>query len=201
MALYEAERERAQREHGAPDEVTVDVSAPALGAARDALWRATRLAPELWRAHYYLGRVYRDLDDSHQAAEQFTRAIATHPMYRAGYIALSELYRSWDYIDQALAVAKLGTTYLPSDAELWCELGMAYGARRADDQAIAAFDRALALRPQDMTARFQRGQVHARRGDVVNARRDLEAVVASRDAATAPWQPIARELLVRLPRR
>jgi Tfp pilus assembly protein PilF len=34
---------------------------------------------DLWRAHCYLGRVYRDLDDSRHAAEQFSRAIATHP--------------------------------------------------------------------------------------------------------------------------
>jgi tetratricopeptide (TPR) repeat protein len=207
IALYEAEhdraqRDRAQREHRPPDEVEVDPSELALDAARDALVRATRLGPRLWRAHYYLGRVYRDLDDARRAAEQFTQAIAAHPTYRAGYVALCELYRSWDYVDQALAVAKLGTTVLPGEAELWSELGMAQAARRADEAAIAAFDRALALRPQDVAARFQRGQVHARRGDVASARSDLEAVVASsaRSAQMSEIRPIALEILSRLRR-
>src|ERR1051325_4585484 len=100
IALYEAERERARdeqaaRDHKPVDDSTLDPRLLQLDAARDALRRAAVLAPDLWRAHYYLGRVYRDLDDARRAAEQFTRTITTHPNYRFGYIALIELYRKW----------------------------------------------------------------------------------------------------------
>jgi tetratricopeptide (TPR) repeat protein len=225
MALYEVEMQRVGNEaarrdrkgaaivdstRAAKDEATgtaageaaaealIDSPELRLDAARDALWRATQLAPRLWRAHYYLGRVYRDLDDSRHAAEAFTHAIALHPQYRASYLALSELYRSWEYFDQALAVARLGAAVLPADAEVWYEVGMAYDAKRADDAAIAAFSKVLAERPGDVRSSFQRGQIYLRIGDTASARRDLEAVAASSDPQSADARSIAIQLLARL---
>jgi tetratricopeptide (TPR) repeat protein len=178
MALYEAEH--------------------SLDAARDALVRATRLDPRLWRAHYYLGCVHRDLDDARRSAEAFTRAIAAHPREGASYVALSELYRSWDYFDQALEVAQLGITLLPSDADLWYEVGMAYAAQHLDDPAIVVFDKAIAERPGDARSRFHRGQIYLRQDNRPAARRDLEAVVASDDPQAAEVKAIAAELLSRM---
>ncbi|HEU4732309.1 MAG TPA: tetratricopeptide repeat protein [Kofleriaceae bacterium] len=208
ISLYEAEHERAraeqaQQEHKKPDEVTPRPAALSLEPARDALLRAEKLAPDLWRAHYYLGRVYRDLDDSRRAAEQFTKTIKTHPTYRFGYIALIELYRRWDYLDQALAVAMLGAANVPPGevSELWYEAGMVYDAKHADDQAIEAFGKAIAARPDDAGSKFQRGQVYFRKGDLANARRDLEDVARSSDPQVAPVKPIATQLLGQIARK
>jgi tetratricopeptide (TPR) repeat protein len=208
LALYEAEQQRvreaqAQREHRRPDEVAIDPSALDLDAARDALVRATRIGPELWRAHYYLGRVYRDRDDARHAAEQFTQAIAAHPSYRAAYIALIELYRRWDYVDQALAVAMVGVAHVsPADArQLWYEAGMALHAKRIDDQALAAFDKALAGDPGDVLSRFVRGQLYLRKGRLADARRELEQVVRSSDPQVADAKPIAVQLLQQIARK
>lgn len=208
ISLYEAELQRArdeqaQREHKKPDEVTVDPSALKLDAALGALRRAAKLAPDLWRAHYYLGRVYRDLDDSRHAAEQFAQTIATHPTYRFGYIALIELYRRWDYFDQAVAVALLGTVNVPAAeaGELWYEAGMAYDARHADDQAIAAFSKAITGKAEDAGSKFQRGQVYFRKGDFANAKRDLEDVVSATDPQIAAVKPIASQLLGQIARK
>jgi tetratricopeptide (TPR) repeat protein len=206
IALYEAERERveqAQEAHDQPEAAMTSPPAARLDAARDALLRAVKLAPGLWRAHYYLGRLYRDLDDSRRAAEQFTRTIAAHPTYRPGYIALIELYRSWDYIDQAIAVALLGTANVPAAeaGELWYEAGMAYDANRADDSAIAAFTRAIALKPDDALSKFQRGQIYLRKADFANARRDLDDAVRSTDPRIAGFRPIAIQLLGQIDRK
>ena len=205
VSLYEAERQRAaqdqaRKEGKTPGEVVIDPSTLRLDAARDALLRAVKLAPELWRAHFYLGRVYRDLDDSKRAAEQFTATIAAHPAYRFAYIALIELYRRWDYLDQALAVAVLGTSNVPAAdaAELWFEAGAVYDARHADDQAIDAYTRALAGKPDDAASRLSRGQVYLRRGDSANARRDLEEVVKSTDPRMAASKQLANQLLLQL---
>jgi tetratricopeptide (TPR) repeat protein len=172
----------------------------AIATARDALSQAVQLDPKLWRAHYYLGRIYRDLDDTRRAADAFSRTIVQNPHYHAAYVALTEIYRSWEYFDQALAVAQLGTASLPHDAELWYELGLVSGAKHLDDQAIAAFGHALTERPGDARAMFQRGQIFARKGDLPAARRDLEAVVASPDPQAAELTSIAVELLRRLQR-
>src|SRR5512140_2127430 len=111
IALYEMvrdqAREDARRVHKNPEDVTLDPTAPRLRAATAALLQATKLVPELWRAHYYLGCMLRDLRDAKRAAEQLTTTIETNPSYRYGYIALIELYRRWGYHAQALAVAAL----------------------------------------------------------------------------------------------
>ena len=202
ISLYEAEQQRAREEQAnkeqkKPEEVTIDPAALKLDAAKGALLRATKLAPDLWRAHYYLGRVYRDLDDARRAAEQFTETIKTHPTYRFGYIALFELYRRWDYSDQALAVALLGTANVPAAeaADLWYALGMAHDAKHADDQAIEAFTKAVASKPDDASPKFQRGQIYFRKGDFASAKRDLEDVMASADPRLANAKPVAKQLL------
>jgi len=205
ISLYEAEQqqareEQARKENKKPDEVTINPAVLKLDAARDALRRAAKLAPDLWRAHYYLGRIYRDRDDARHAAEQFAATIKTHPSYRFGYIALIELYRKWDYIDEALAVATVGTTNVAAaDAsELWFEVGMAHDARHADDKAIEAFGKAIAGKPDDASSKFQRGQIYFRKGDFANARVDLEQVVASGDPRIASAKPVARQILAQI---
>jgi tetratricopeptide (TPR) repeat protein len=205
ISLYEAEIQRgraaqARRENKKPEEITLDPSGLKLDAARDALVRATKLAPTLWRAHFYLGRVYRDLDDPRRAAEEFTQTIAAHPTYRYAYVALIELYRRWDYVDQALAVAHVGTSHVPAvDAgDLWFELGMAYNAKRADAKAIEAFTTTLTFRPDDMNAKFQRGQILARKGEVAAAKRDLEDVATSTDPKLVGAKQVANQLLAQM---
>src|SRR5262249_9877732 len=158
-----------------------------LDAARDALAAATKLEPRLWRAHYYLGRVYRDLGDPMRAARELTAAIKAHPAHRLAYIALSELYRRWHHVDHARALAPTGTEHVPAAeaAELWCEVGMACDARRADDQAIEAFGKAIAINPGDALSKLQRGQLYVRRGELASAAHDLEDVVRSQDPRVA----------------
>jgi len=208
ISLYEAERERvrdeqARRDNKKPDEVTVAPGLLKLDAARDALRRAVKRGPDLWRAHYYLGRVYRDLDDARREAEQFSATITTHPSYRFGYIALVELYRRWTYDDQALAVAQLGTANVPAaeSPELWFEVGMAYDAKREDDKAIEAFGKAIAGKPSDLSSKFQRGQIYFRKGDFANARRDLDEVAKSGDPSIAGVKPLASQMLGQIARK
>lgn len=196
IALYEAahERTRADQAHRAAS------APPRLDAARDALRAAIRIAPELWRAHYYLGRVFRELDDSRRAAAQFTATIKTNPAHQLAYIALIEIYRRWDYVDQALAVATLGTgNVAPADAaDLWFEIGIMHDARRADDKAIEAFTNAIAARPDDAGAKFERAQLYLRTGNLAGAQRDLQDVARSSDPRAGVTKQLAAQLLSQL---
>jgi len=208
MALYEVAQlqvraELARKQHRRPDEVVIGPSALHAGqldAARDALLRAVRLAPELWRAHYYLGRIHRDLDEPRLAAEQLTQTVKTHPGYRFGYIALVELYRRWGYVDQSLVVATLGTLRVAAAeaADLWLQVAMAYDAKAADDKAIAAIDKVLAARPDDIYAKFQRGRIYFRKGEIASARRDLEDVARAADPKMAAARQLAAQMLLLL---
>ncbi len=207
IARYEAVHQQAREDHARktrqrPEAVSIAPPIGALDEARDALLRATRLAPSLWRARYYLGRIYRDVEDARRAAEQLTEALALHPGYRPAYLALAELYRRWGYVDQAIAVALIGTTHITADtADLWFELAMAHDARHADFAALAALGKALASRPDDTSSLLQRGQIYLRKGDATSARRDLEQVTRSTDPRTAVARRVATQLLARLASR
>jgi tetratricopeptide (TPR) repeat protein len=193
MALYEGAHDDARRDP--PRKVSTP--APRLDAARDALIAAVKLGPELWRAHYYLGRVFRELDSARRAAVQFTATIRTNPGYRFAYIALIELYRRWDYTEQALAVAMLGAANVPAAdaADLWFEVGIIHDARHADDQAIEAFTSAIAARPDDAGSKFERAQIYLRKADLERARRDLEEVARSSDPRAGVTKQLASQLL------
>lgn len=199
IALYETAHEAPR---GAPAH-TAAPPAPRLEAARTALIAADRRAPELWRAHFYLGRVYRELDDARRAAVQFSATIRTNPAYLPAYIALIEIYRRWDYIDQALAVAVLGAGNVATaeTTDLWFEVGIIHDARHADDEAIEAFSKAVAASPNDAGARFERAQIYLRKGDLPSARRDLEEVARSKDPRAGVTRPLAAQLLATLAAR
>lgn len=168
--------------------------------ARQALSAAVTLAPGLALGHYYLGEVHRELDDPRAEATSFTRAVQADPSQPAPYIALAELYRSWDYIDRCLAVAHQGVAHAnPSaNADLWYELGMAHKANGHDSDAITAFNNAV--RGGNAQALFQRGQMYFRREELASAKRDLEAFLGS-PASLGLGRNIASGLLTEIARQ
>jgi tetratricopeptide (TPR) repeat protein len=199
ISLYEAAH-RAQ-DQAAKDPKASAATAPInLDSASEALRRAIKLAPDLWRGHYYLSKIYRERGDAKLAAEQLTATIKTNPGYRYGYIALIELYRSWDYLDQAAAVTQLGIANVPAaeTSDLWYELGKIRVSRRAPDQAIDAFGKAIALKPDDASLKFWRGQQYFRKGDLANAKRDLDEVMKSTDPSAASVKPEAQQMLTQI---
>lgn len=208
ISLYEAEivrarEQQARRENKRAEEIILDPSGLKLDAARDAFLRATKLSPSLWRAHYYLGRLYRDLDDPRRAAANFSKTITLHPAYHHAYIALIQLYRRWDYLDQAIAVANVGTVNVQTAdaADMWFEHGMAHVAKRGEATALQSFGAALGIRPEHLGAKFERGQILARKGEVAAAKRDLEEVAKSDDPRLVSEKQIATQLLAQIASR
>jgi tetratricopeptide (TPR) repeat protein len=51
---------------------------------------------------------------------------------------------------------------------------MGYDDKRMDDKAIEAFTKAIESKKDNHKAKFQRGQAYFRKGDTMNAKRDLE---------------------------
>ena len=134
-------------------------------------------AVELWRAHYYIGRIYRDTGRAKEAAEELTRTLQAAPTDPGPWVALAELYRQWDYTDQAIQIAEAGTAVVPGiteKADIWFEVGMGYDDKRLYDKAIDAYTKSLEAKRDKHTAKFQRGQAYYRKNDYGNAKRDLE---------------------------
>lgn len=206
IALYEAEtvrvrEDRTRKDRKEPDDGgAVDPVGLKLDGARAALVRATTIAPNLWRAHGYLGYVYRDLRDPRAAAEELTLALRVNPSYRSAYIALTELYRRWAFREQALAVATLGTVHVPRSgtADLWFEVGMCHEEMHNNDEAIEAYTKALALTPDAPFLKLHRGWVYYTKRNPAAAKRDLESVAATTDPKLAGVKQAAEMILTQI---
>jgi tetratricopeptide (TPR) repeat protein len=184
LALYEKSRQtaaerQATAQNKKPEEITPDMSGVSFEKPLQHLQEAVKLNNDLWRAHYYLGRIYRDGGKVKEAAEEFTKALQAVPQQAAPWVALAELYRAWDYTDQALAVATagVGPSILPDSNEsgdLWYVLGMAYDDKSLYEKSVEAYTKALEQRRDLHVAKFQRGQAYYKLGKLPDAKRDLE---------------------------
>ncbi len=176
-AVDQAKDDQARRANKKKEEIEVDLSGVNFEKAEQHLREAIKLNGDMWRAHYYMGKVYRAQDKAKDAADEFTAAIKGNPREWAPYVALGELYRKWDYTDQAIQVASAGAGAVPGSnesSEIWYVLGMGYDDKKMDDKAIEAFTKAIESKKDNHKAEFQRGQVYFRKGDFTNAKRDLE---------------------------
>jgi tetratricopeptide (TPR) repeat protein len=176
-AVDEAKDAQAKKANKKKEEIDPDLSTVNFETAHQHLAQAAKLIPDLWRAHYYLGKIYRAQDKAKEAADELTAAIKANPREWAPYVALGELYRKWDYTDQAIQVANAGTQNIPGASEasdIYYVLGMGYDDKRNDEEAIKAFSHALDAKRDNHKAKFQRGQAYYRKGDMEHAKRDLE---------------------------
>jgi tetratricopeptide (TPR) repeat protein len=206
VALYEkgvdsAKDEQAHKANKKKEEIDPDLSGVNFEKSQQHLQEAIKLNPDMWRAHYYMGRIYRAGDKAKEAAEQFTQAIKGDPREWAPYVALSELYLKWDYADQAIQVASQGVANVPGSndtSEIWYDLGMAYDAKKMEDKAIEAFTKAVETKRDNHKAKFQRGQAYFRKGDMTNAKRDLEDFNKSGGASLEFIKQQASQMLMQI---
>lgn len=176
-AIQQAREDQARRENKKPEEVQPDLTNINFEKASQHLQQAIKINPELWRAHYYLGRIYRDTGKSKEAAESFTKALQSGPVDPGPWVALAELYRTWDYTDEAIAVGEQGVAVVPGDNEksdIWYVVGMGYDDKGLYDKSIDAFTKSLESRSDNHKAKFQRGQAYFRKGDYTKSKKDLE---------------------------
>ncbi|HUJ57083.1 MAG TPA: tetratricopeptide repeat protein [Kofleriaceae bacterium] len=176
-AVQDAAQTQAARLNKKPEEIDPDLSAVNFEKPQQHLQEAVKLNSDMWRAHYFLGRIDRATDKPKDAAEEFTKAIQANPREAGPYVALGELYRHWDYTDQAIQVASQGVANVPGSnevSEIWYVLGMGYDDKQQEDKAIEAFGKAIEAKKDNHKAKFQRGQAYFRKGDMDDAKRDLE---------------------------
>lgn len=205
VAIYEATvnsaREAEARRTGAdPSVVSPDVTKLDFTKALAPLLRAVQVEPRLWRAHYYIGRIYRDGGFPRAAARAFREAVANGASTTAPFIALVELYRLWGYAKEASDVALLGTARFQGavSADIWYELGMSYHDQREHKLAIQSFTQALAADPQYARALYQRGQTRFLLKDKA-AKTDLEEFLKlPQDPSLEFHRQVANRMLIDL---
>jgi tetratricopeptide (TPR) repeat protein len=180
IALYKAaiedQRNRQAKAEGVkPEEVELDLKGVNFDPALAELEAAVKINAELFRAYYYIGRIHRDMDNAAAAAEAFTKSIQNGPREREPYVALGEMYRRWDYTDEAIQVLGAGKANVPGDnADIIFALGMAYDDKGDTDKAIEEFTAAIEADKNQSKAKYARGMAYFKKGELKKAKADLE---------------------------
>jgi tetratricopeptide (TPR) repeat protein len=94
-----------------------------------------------------------------QAIRAYRRSIDLSPDDPQTYNKLGLLYQTRSEADSALAVWRSGAARAPGSAVLHHNLALAYAQRRDYEAALREIDRALAIAPDDSTARSLRGAI------------------------------------------
>jgi tetratricopeptide (TPR) repeat protein len=104
----------------------------------------------------------------------------------APYLALVELYRTWGYTKEAIAVGELGAKRLSATesttADVLYSLAAAHHARKSYARAVSALTLAYKINPRHHAALLYRGQAYLRLGKRIEARRDVEAFLAATES-------------------
>lgn len=164
--------------------------------------RALAAEPRLWRAHVTIGRIERTVGHDREAAAAFEAAIRAAPRQVAPYVALATIYQRWQYLDEALEVARAGTALVRGKeaAELWVQQAQIEHQRGELAAAQFSLDEALNADSDHLAARYYRGFWAFQRGDLATARRELD-VVAKTTGGDPLMQRSAVDLMTHMERQ
>ena len=169
--------------------------------AKDHLEKAVALNDRLYKAHYKLGRVYNALDMPQQAAEAWTTSAKLAPSFGKSFYQLGRLYTVWDFLDEAVSVFQQGVINVKDGDDLTnlhYGLGLAYERQGVWDKAIEAYTSSLSVRKTTLDALRQRGFAYAAKGDIENAKKDLQSFIDQGGGGDATQLQIANERLFKI---
>ena len=198
-AVKQARDDQARKENKKPEEIKPDLTVVNFDKSAQHLQEAIKINGDMWRAHYYMGRIYREQDKPKDAATEFSKALQGDPRQSGPYVALGELYRKWDYTEEAIKVTSQGAGNVPGANEvsdIWYVLGMAYSDKSQWDKAIESFDKSLESKRDNHKAKFQRGQAYFKKEDFTHAKRDLEEFSKSGGASLEFAKQQAQKMLM-----
>jgi TolB-like protein/Tfp pilus assembly protein PilF len=159
-----------------------DPSPQAIDAARKTAERALELQPELPEAHLSMGYVHywghRDYD---AALAEFDKARKTLPNSANVLTAIAFIHRRQGKMEQALGELQRSAALSPRDNLLAREIGSTFVYMRRYTEANSAYDRALALVPDDVETQVARAMMLQTSGDLDAASRKLAMIPAAID--------------------
>jgi tetratricopeptide (TPR) repeat protein len=171
-----------------------------LQPALTALTEAVKLNKRLFKAHWYIGRIYMLMDQPKDAAAAWTQAIMLNPSFGKPFIDLGRLYEKWDMFPEAAKVLEQGGQFakaaeVEDRTNIFYELGMTYDAMAASstppsaqyyDKAIDAYLKAIKEKADNNDAVFQLGFTYGNKflvskadADKANAKKYLDAYIKS----------------------
>lgn len=165
-------------------------------AAMPFLQGALERNPKHGQAHYRLGLARRAKDQLRPAAESFVQAIELSPRFDKAYVELGDLYLTAGHPKEAAQVLQNCTQNAPHGPECFNEYGRALVGVGDRTAAIAAFNDALARRPDFSGALFNVGMAYRDEGDRRKAKFYLERYLQRADRRAEADRIAAAEQII-----
>ena len=160
----------------------IDASPQARNAAQSAATQALALQPNLPEAHLAMGYVhYWGYRDYVPALAEFATARASLPNDASMFAAIAYVHRRQGDLVQAVSELEQAAVLDPRDTSLPGNLGATLVYLRRYGEAEAAFDRSLALAPDNINAQVYRAVALQMRGDMEGSSHALAAIPADYD--------------------
>lgn len=165
--------------------------------AMDSIQKALKLYPDSPEAHYFLGFMRYQQSEYKPAEKEFRKALKLNPYYTDAHNHLGLVYREMKEYDKSLAEFQLALNdkSYKSQERIHFNIGHLYLARDMVPQAIASFQKAVALNPKYQRGFLGLGMAYARAGQKDLADKALQQVVAL--GPDSPEAAEARQLLDR----
>ena len=159
--------------------------------------KALKLDPHNSEAHYFLGYVRYQQSELKAAEKEFKKAIKLNPYFTDAHNHLGLVYREMKEYDKALAEfhTALNDKSYQSQERIHLNIGHLYLARNMYPEAIASFQKAVALKPDYQRGYLGLGTAYSRAGQKELAEKTLRKVVAL--GPDSPEAVEARQLLDR----
>ncbi|HEV7820493.1 MAG TPA: tetratricopeptide repeat protein, partial [Burkholderiales bacterium] len=125
---------------------------------------ALQLAPDMVACWCNLGIVYQTQDRPQDAITLYAQALARDPAHWPTRTNLARALMATQQHAIARALLLELSAERPNDAQIHHELGKLYGALDDATQALACFERAVALNPADADAFYWIGSLHEKLG-------------------------------------
>jgi protein O-GlcNAc transferase len=146
--------------------------------AQEALTRALVLDPRMGDAHYLLGTIAQTQHQAELACEHFRKALGLAPDFEFAYRDLAFLLFQRGLLADAKQVVLQGITHNPHLANLHFYLGNLYHEEQQLDLAVASFEQALSIAPDQADILATLGLMLVKKGQPDQAVPILQKAVA-----------------------
>lgn len=121
--------------------------------------KSIEIAPKYYKSYYNLATLLQEQGDSIKAVEIYQKLLEIKPDYLKVYNNLGCILINLDRVDDALAVYAKGLEFDPLNWSIYNNICHAL-SKKPPDEALAAFERAIALNPQLTPAYYNIGKIY-----------------------------------------
>jgi Tfp pilus assembly protein PilF len=143
-----------------------------LAESAKAYEKCLEIHPEFTEAHNNLGTIYQEMNDLPKAEVEFQKALldATYPNPELPHYNLARLYVLQDRLDLALENVRKAIQAKPRLAMAHNLMGMILEKQNNPDDAVAAYERAVKIVPDDVQFSFNLGAAYLGTGETSKAK-------------------------------